>query len=113
MRPLERNDLWLVNPDRSTDIMVARLQASFKRRREEGGKRPLLGALYDTFRTEFVVGGLLQLLSSVVQSVAPYVLRYLIAFALKAYTSQHNGTPEPNIGEGVGLVIGITAMQFT
>ncbi|KAF2644264.1 hypothetical protein P280DRAFT_228439 [Massarina eburnea CBS 473.64] len=113
MRPLERNDLWIVNPDRSADVMVERLQTSFKRRRAEGGKRPLLGALYDTFKSEFVIGGLLQLLASIVQSVAPFVLRYLIAFALKAYISQQTGAPAPHIGQGIGLVIGITAMQFT
>ncbi|KAF1953987.1 multidrug resistance-associated protein 5 [Byssothecium circinans] len=112
-RPLERNDLWTVNPDRSADVMVERLQASFKKRREGGAKRPLLGALFDTFKAEFILGGLLQLLASVIQSVAPFVLRYLIAFALKAYISQHTGSPAPNIGEGIGLVIGITAMQFT
>ncbi|KAF2794971.1 ABC multidrug transporter-like protein [Melanomma pulvis-pyrius CBS 109.77] len=112
-RPLERNDLWTVNPDRSADILVERLQASFKKRREQGNKRPLLWALFDTFKVEFVTGGLCQLLASVIQSIAPFVLRFLIAFALKAYIAQHTGQPAPNIGEGIGLVIGLTAMQFT
>ncbi|ORY11233.1 P-loop containing nucleoside triphosphate hydrolase protein [Clohesyomyces aquaticus] len=111
-RPLELNDIWTVNPDRSADVLVERLQKAFKRRREEGRKRPLLGALYDTFKVEFIVGGLCQLLASVTQSVAPFVLRYLISFALKAYIAQRTGAPAPNIGEGIGLVIGITAMQF-
>ncbi|KAF2474597.1 multidrug resistance-associated protein 5 [Lindgomyces ingoldianus] len=112
-RPLEHNDIWTVNPNRSADVLVARLQTSLKRRKEQGGKRPLLGALFDTFKFEFIVGGLCQLLASVVQSVAPFVLRYLINFALKAYIAQRTGLPAPHIGEGVGLVIGITAMQFT
>jgi ATP-binding cassette subfamily C (CFTR/MRP) protein 1 len=112
-RPLEKNDLWIVNPDRSADVLVARLQTAFKKRREQGSKRPLLAAMFDTFKVEFVTGGLCQLLASVVQSVAPFILRYLIAFATKAYIAQHTGTPGPNIGEGIGLVIGITAMQFT
>ncbi|KAF2280888.1 P-loop containing nucleoside triphosphate hydrolase protein [Westerdykella ornata] len=111
-RPLERNDIWTVNPDRSTDVMVERLQKSFKQRREGGGKRPLVGALYDTFKWEFIIGGICQLLASLVQALAPYVLRYLINFALKAYVAQRRNVPEPNIGEGIGLVIGITAMQF-
>ncbi|KAF2016030.1 ABC multidrug transporter-like protein [Aaosphaeria arxii CBS 175.79] len=111
-RPLERNDLYTVNPDRSADVMVAKLQASFKRRREAGGKRPLLGAMFDTFKWEFIIGGLCQLTASVIQAIAPFVLRFLINFALKAYIAQHSDQPEPNIGEGIGLVIGITAMQF-
>jgi ATP-binding cassette subfamily C (CFTR/MRP) protein 1 len=112
-RPLEKNDLWSVNPDRSADVLVARLQTAFKKRREQGSKRPLLAALFDTFKVEFVTGGLCQLLASVIQSVAPFILRYLIAFATKAYVAQHTGSPAPDIGEGIGLVIGITAMQFT
>ncbi|KAF2441350.1 hypothetical protein P171DRAFT_367321 [Karstenula rhodostoma CBS 690.94] len=111
-RPLEKNDLWTVNPDRSADVMVERLQASFKRRKEAGGEKLLLGALFDTFKWEFIIGGACQLFASVIQSVAPFVLRYLISFALKAYIAQHNGGPTPPIGEGIGLVIGITAMQF-
>ncbi|KAF2647780.1 ABC multidrug transporter-like protein [Lophiostoma macrostomum CBS 122681] len=112
-RPLEHNDIWEVNPNRSADALVERLQVSFKRRQEQGKQRPLLGALFDTFKVEFLIGGSCQLLASVLQSVAPYVLRYLINFALKAYIAQHTGAPAPNIGEGIGLVIGITAMQFT
>ncbi|KAF2200754.1 ABC multidrug transporter-like protein [Delitschia confertaspora ATCC 74209] len=112
-RPLEHNDLWTVNPDRSADVLVEKLQDSFKKRRARGAKRPLLGALYETFKVEFIVGGLCQLLASIIQSVAPYVLRYLINFSLQAYIAQRTGGPAPHIGNGIGLVIGITAMQFT
>ncbi|KAF2185036.1 P-loop containing nucleoside triphosphate hydrolase protein [Zopfia rhizophila CBS 207.26] len=112
-RPLEINDIWTVNPNRSADVLVGKLEASFKRRRERGDKKPLVGALFDTFKVEFIVGGLCQLLASIIQSVAPFVLRYLINFALKAWIAQRSNMPEPHIGEGIGLVIGITAMQFT
>ena len=111
-RPLERNDIWTVNPDRSADVMAQRLEESFKRRRAEGKQRPLLGALYDTFKWEFIIGGLCQLSASVIQAVAPFVLRYLISFAVRAYVSQRTGSPAPNMGEGIGLVLGITALQF-
>jgi ABC-type multidrug transport system fused ATPase/permease subunit len=92
--------------------MVEKLQNSLRRRKEQGRQRLLLGALFDTFKWEFIIGGLCQLLASVIQAVAPYVLRYLINFALRAWVAQRTNAPEPNIGEGIGLVIGITAMQF-
>ncbi|KAF2854807.1 hypothetical protein T440DRAFT_496167 [Plenodomus tracheiphilus IPT5] len=111
-RPLERNDIWTVNPDRSADFMAQKLEASFQRRRAEGKERPLLGALYDTFKWEFIIGGLCQLSASVIQAVAPFILRYLINFAVRAYASQHTDAPAPNMGEGIGLVLGITALQF-
>ncbi|PWO29292.1 WD40 repeat containing protein [Pyrenophora tritici-repentis] len=111
-RPLENNDLWMVNPDRSADVLAERLEAAFKRRREQGADRPLLGAMFDTFKWEFIIGGLCQLTASVIQAVAPFVLRYLITFAARAYVAENVGGPAPHIGEGIGLVIGITAMQF-
>ncbi|XP_014552272.1 hypothetical protein COCVIDRAFT_30305 [Bipolaris victoriae FI3] len=111
-RPLEKNDIWEVNPDRSADVMAAKLEAAFNRRREQGGEKPLLGAMFDTFKWEFIIGGLCQLSASVIQAIAPFVLRYLISFAVKAYVAQRTGTPGPPIGEGIGLVIAITVMQF-
>ncbi|KAH6612517.1 P-loop containing nucleoside triphosphate hydrolase protein [Boeremia exigua] len=110
-RPLERTDIWSVNPDRSADVLIVRLNAAFAKRLEEGGDRPLLMAMFDTFKREFILGGLCQLSASIIQAVAPFVLRYLINFAVRAYVAQRSDAPPPPIGEGIGLVIGITAMQ--
>ncbi|KAF9692397.1 hypothetical protein EKO04_009468 [Ascochyta lentis] len=110
-RPLEKTDIWAVNPDRSAEVLIERLNAAFAKRLEQGGDKPLLMAMYDTFKREFIIGGLCQLSASIIQAVAPFVLRYLINFAVKAYVAQRTDAPAPNIGEGIGLVVGITAMQ--
>jgi ABC-type multidrug transport system fused ATPase/permease subunit len=111
-RPLEKTDIWAVNPDRSVDVMVERLNVAFEKRLKEGGDKPLLMAMFDTFKREFITGGLCQLSASLIQAIAPFVLRYLISFAVKAYVAQHDPRAKaPPIGEGIGLVIGITAMQ--
>ncbi|MGG6498517.1 UNVERIFIED_CONTAM: hypothetical protein NY603_36875, partial [Bacteroidetes bacterium 56_B9] len=39
-------------------------------------------------------------------------MKYLIAFAGRAYAAQVSNGPAPAIGEGIGLVIGITGMQI-
>lgn len=111
-RPLELNDIWDVNPDRSTDVLAPKLSASFERRVARGDQYPLVGAMYETFKFEFNLGGVLSLIASVLQVVAPFTLRYLISFATQAYIAQYRGTPGPNIGRGIGLVIGITLMQI-
>ncbi|EON64929.1 hypothetical protein W97_04163 [Coniosporium apollinis CBS 100218] len=110
-RTLEYNDLWLVNPDRSADAMSSKLKVAFKRRVEQGNKRPLVGAMYETFKFEFILGGVCQLIAGLVQVLAPFVLRFLIQFAADAYRAQMRGGPAPSIGRGLGLVFGITAMQ--
>lgn len=42
----------------------------------------------------------------------PYVLKYLIAFATEAYVADKTKRPSPPIGEGIGWVLGICAMQI-
>ncbi|KAB8337215.1 hypothetical protein FH972_021517 [Carpinus fangiana] len=111
-RPLELNDIWLVNPNRSTTVLADKVQASFKMRVERGDKRPLIGAMHEIFFMEFWFGGICQLISSVLQVVTPFVLRYLIEFAGEAYAAQQNpNLSAPHIGRGVGLVVGITILQ--
>ena len=111
-RPLELNDIWLVNPDRAQDVLADRFQASFERRAARGDRYPLLGALHQTFMKEFWLGGLFNISSQMLQVISPFVLRYLIQFAGEAYVAQKRGLPAPNIGRGIGLAIAITAMQM-
>ena len=111
-RPLELNDIWLVNPNRAAPVLSAKLQASFQKRLARGDKYPLLWSMYETFKFEFWLGGMCQLLSSVLQVMAPFTLRYLISFASSAYIAQAEHTPSPHIANGIGLVIGISLMQM-
>ncbi|KAK8149486.1 hypothetical protein G3M48_006795 [Beauveria asiatica] len=85
--------------------------AAFKRRIAKGSKRPLLMALYDSFTFEFWLSGFCAFISTMLQVIAPFTLRYLIQFATKAYYAHVQHTDPPHIGEGVGLAIGITLMQ--
>ena len=111
-RPLELNDIWLVNPNRGAEVLSTALSASFRLRVKRGDKYPLVWAMYDTFQFELWLGGICQLTSSILQVMAPFTLRYLISFAAKAYIAQKTHTAAPHIANGIGLVIGITAMQM-
>ncbi|KAF2665970.1 ABC multidrug transporter-like protein [Microthyrium microscopicum] len=110
-RTLELNDLYLVNPDRASRVLATKLNASFKTRLDRGDKRPLLGALYDTVKFEFLLGGACQLMSSVIQTVSPFLLRFLIAFAQDAYIAKFDGGAPPPLSRGIGLVVGILVLQ--
>ncbi|KAL8691451.1 MAG: hypothetical protein Q9218_003334 [Villophora microphyllina] len=111
-RPLELNDIWLVNPDREAGLLAERLGASFKRRAAKGDRFPLLWAIHETFHVEFWIGGFCQLFASIFQVMSPFTLRYLISFATKAYIAQQEKRPPPHIGSGIGLVLGVTFMQI-
>ncbi|KAK4151811.1 ATP-binding cassette transporter YOR1 [Chaetomidium leptoderma] len=110
-RPLEFNDIYSINPDRAVDPLTDKLRDSFKRRVEAGEKFPLVWAINETFFWEFWLGGFCSLMSAILQVMSPFTLRYLIQFASDAYIASVKGLPPPNIGAGVGLVIGVTAMQ--
>ena len=111
-RTLELNDIWLVNPNRASTVLSDKLSASFRRRVARGDKYPLLWAMHETFKFEFWLGGICQLFSSIFQVLSPFTLRYLIAFATDAYEAQAHHTSAPQISKGIGLVLGITAMQI-
>ncbi|KIH94495.1 hypothetical protein SPBR_05491 [Sporothrix brasiliensis 5110] len=111
-RPLELNDIWLVNPSRAVEPMTDRVRASFKRRVARGDKYPLLWAMHEAYFFEFWLGGMCQLSSSIFQVMSPFTLRFLIQFATDAYNASNNGGPAPHIGRGLGLVFGVTIMQM-
>lgn len=111
-RQLHPKDIWSVNPDRAVEPMTARVKASFLKRVERGDKHPLLWALHEAFFKEFWVGGMAALIATVLQVLAPFVLRYLIEFANEAWIAARADRPEPPIGRGIGIVIGVTVMQI-
>ncbi|KAJ5579757.1 uncharacterized protein N7459_005742 [Penicillium hispanicum] len=111
LRPLELQDIWTVNPDRAVDVLSDRLDAALESRTARASKRPLLMALYDTFRFEFLLGGICSLFSALLLVFAPYLTRYLITFADEAYAAEERGHSSPHIGKGMGFVVGISAMQ--
>ncbi|KAJ6161271.1 ABC transporter integral membrane type 1, partial [Penicillium chermesinum] len=111
LRPLELQDIWTVNPNRAVDVLLERLEAALARRTERGSKNPLIAALYDTFRFEFLLGAGCQLFGSLLLVFAPYLTRYLIAFATEAYEAKKLGHGTPDLGRGMGFVVGITVMQ--
>ncbi|KAF1815867.1 hypothetical protein P152DRAFT_390622 [Eremomyces bilateralis CBS 781.70] len=111
-RTVEVQDLWKVNPTREVDHLANTMNEHFKRRVEEGKKRPLVGAMYDTFKKDFLTGAVCQFFGSIIMVVNPFILRYLIQFAGEAYAAQKQDLPEPHIGRGVGLVLGISGLQL-
>lgn len=101
-----------MNPDRAVEPLKEKLNRAFEHRLAQQGRHPLLFALYDTFRFEFWLGGICQLFSTLFQVFAPYLTRYLIAFATEAYIAQILNRPGPHVAEGIGYALGITFMQI-
>lgn len=112
-RPLELNDIWAVNPDRSVDKLAATFKVALARRKANAGKLdPLLLAMFDTFKKDFLIGGVCQLIAGTVQVLSPFVLKYLILYVQEAYDASFSSGIPSGIGRGIGLVVGIASMQM-
>ncbi|KAK0755687.1 hypothetical protein N5P37_011766 [Trichoderma harzianum] len=111
-RQLDKQDIWLINPDRASERLICQVKNAFHRRVRNKQQNPLFWALHETFMFEFWLGGLCSLVASVLQVFTPFTLRYLIQFATDAYNAQLSHTTPPVVGQGIGLVVGVTIMQL-
>lgn len=111
LRPLESSDIPLVAPNRSASVITEKLQAAFQRRRERGDKYPLVWSLNEVFFNEFWFAGASRLFGDVCLIINPFLLKYLIRFAVESYTAIQTGGKGPNLGYGVGLAIVISFIQ--
>ncbi|KAH8428477.1 ATP-binding cassette transporter YOR1 [Aspergillus melleus] len=111
LRELEIQDIWAVNPDRSVDFLSKELGSSLERRLKRGDKKPLVGAIYETFKREFWIGAICQILGTVIIVLSPLVIRHLISFAMEAYDSRHGTRPSPHVSWGIGYALAIFFMQ--
>ena len=67
-RPLELNDIWLVNPKGLSERLAEILASSFRKALDDGEKQPLRRALYETLKFDFVLGGVCQLIAALPKS---------------------------------------------
>jgi ATP-binding cassette subfamily C (CFTR/MRP) protein 1 len=87
----------------------------FRLGRPDGRKEASLAwALSDTFYWRFWTAGLLKVVADTLQTTAPLVTKRIINFSTDAYFSHRSvpGYKMPSIGQGIGLIIGLFAMQI-
>lgn len=70
--------------------------------------------LSDTFRWTFWSAGIIKVIGDVAQVTSPLVTKALINFGTQAYYAHRDvpGYTSPNVGNGVGLAIGLWLMQL-
>ncbi|TBU24051.1 ABC transporter [Dichomitus squalens] len=87
-----------------------------KQWREKDGRRKasLVWAMNDSIKWWFWTGGLLKLIADVSQVTSPLLVKAIINFATESYTAFKlgHGDEAPPIGKGIGLAIGLFAIQL-
>lgn len=98
---LKSTDIWTINSGRDINQLFQRFEWYFAERNNTKRTNTLIWALYKTFNKELSVGGILQLISSTSQIVAPFLLRYII---------EHSSEP-PNKGTAIAFVCLLIVIQ--
>lgn len=115
-RRLEKEDIWVVNPERSVKVLTDRFREAFHAHVNRGNKHALLAALHDTFKREFWAGGIWLLVASLCQIMIPLTLRFLLNFVAHAFkaaaTEEPYSNPGPPLSTGLLLVFVILLMQL-
>ncbi|GAK67638.1 ABC transporter family protein [Moesziomyces antarcticus] len=125
-RPMEKNDLYLLPPDRCSDRLGAQLLTALDERQKQRraaisddskkedkpAKIPsLMWAMNDIVFRYFWIGGFLKLLADIGTITSPLLLRALINFGRDSYKLRNDQGQAPPIGQGVGLAIGLFLVQ--
>lgn len=114
-RKLEKNDIWLVNPERNVKSLRDKFRTAFKNHLRKRSKHPLAAALHETFKVEFWIGGACLMTANLAQVFIPFTLRFLLNFVAAAYEAataeDAPNHPGPAVGRGLGLVFAILIMQ--
>lgn len=106
-RQIDPKDIPTLPETRKTKHNNDRIYEEFRMRAAKGDKNALLGALNHVFFWEYWIGGSLNLLATLCMTFSPFMLKYIIRYATEAYIGQSTDT-----GRGVGLAIGLIALQM-
>ncbi|KAK8021735.1 multidrug resistance-associated protein 2 [Apiospora arundinis] len=118
-RPLELEDIWLINPERSIERLTDRFRQALREREQKGGKATthrLIFTTHDVFKREFWTGGVWLLVACLCQVFIPFTLRFLLNYVSAAYDYRNEPDSQveqkPGIGKGLALVVGMLALQL-
>ncbi|PPQ72540.1 hypothetical protein CVT26_004018 [Gymnopilus dilepis] len=75
-------------------------------------KASLVWAMNDSVKWWFWSAGLFKLVGDTAQVTSPLVMKAIITFVSESYYGHKFGQPIPSIGKGVGLSLGLLAMQI-
>ncbi|WVF66753.1 hypothetical protein IAT40_001495 [Kwoniella sp. CBS 6097] len=83
-------------------------------RRRSGRKRGSVAWALNDVLTGFWAGGLFKVFGDTAALMTPLLIKALINFSKEVYAANHSNQPQPNIGRGIGMAIGLfflTIMQ--
>nr|XP_019004389.1 uncharacterized protein I203_02506 [Kwoniella mangroviensis CBS 8507]OCF67850.1 hypothetical protein I203_02506 [Kwoniella mangroviensis CBS 8507] len=93
---------------------LRRAAIEYEWRCRSGRKHGSVAWALNDVMTGFWIGGIFKVASDVSQLMIPLLVKALINFSKEVYAANHASVPQPNIGRGIGMAIGLfflTIMQ--
>ncbi|OZJ01918.1 hypothetical protein BZG36_05007 [Bifiguratus adelaidae] len=106
-RPLEKEDLYVLDDARLAHNMQARFQEQWDKRVAKGKKVSITRALNSTFGVMFWLGGLYGFIANVLQVTSPLLVNSILSFGQASYY----GPNPPPVGLGYMYCVILYAMQ--
>ena len=117
-RPIEKDDLFLLENERLASRLGPRLVEALEKRKSKvkgNGKAtsipPLMWAMNDIIFGYLWLGGLFKLVADIGIITSPLIVRALIDFIEHSYDNRDNQSAAPSVGKGIGLAIGLFLVQ--
>ncbi|CAG8759895.1 27966_t:CDS:10, partial [Gigaspora margarita] len=114
-RPLEKDDLYVLNDERTAKILTDKFETEWKKEIEKIalGKNPsLVKTLYRVLWARFCLGGVVRFGSDILAVISPFILRLILKFVSDAYFANLNNDVQPPALVGYVLIVVMFLMEM-
>ncbi|CAG8661679.1 18370_t:CDS:2, partial [Racocetra persica] len=113
-RPLEKDDLYILNDKRSAKNVTDKFEAEWKKETQKialGKKPSLLKALFRVLWARFCFAGVARFGSDIFGVISPLILKLILKFVSDAYFANLNNSVQPAAHVGYILIIVMSLME--
>ncbi|RIB04579.1 P-loop containing nucleoside triphosphate hydrolase protein [Gigaspora rosea] len=114
-RPLEKDDLYVLNDARTAKIVTEKFSSEWKKEIEKialGKKPSLIKALYRVFWARFCLAGVVRFGNDILAVISPLILRLILKFISDAYFANFNNDVQPPAHIGYLLIVVMFLMEM-
>ncbi|KAF0492846.1 ABC transporter [Gigaspora margarita] len=114
-RPLEKDDLYVLNDARTAKIVTEKFSSEWKKEIEKialGKKPSLIKALYRVFWARFCLAGVVRFGNDILAVISPLILRLILKFVSDAYSANLNNDVQPPAHIGYLLIVVMFLMEM-
>ncbi|CAG8505454.1 2302_t:CDS:2, partial [Gigaspora rosea] len=114
-RPLEKDDLYILNDARSAKFVTDKFEVEWKKESEKivlGKKPSLIKALYRALWAKFCLMVVVRIVSDILTAISPLILKLILKFVSDAYFANLNNEIQPSTYIGYALIVAMFLIEM-